>query len=66
MSAIENPITRTLTCPDCGHEAESQGGTSYYKCPDCDLEFDRDEVNADGTWKDDGDEGWDDPEPKDA
>jgi hypothetical protein len=43
----ENPPT--LPCPyDCGGDAESQGGTSYYTCPRCDAEFDRDELDEHG------------------
>jgi hypothetical protein len=42
----ENP---TITCPfGCGGQSESQGGTSYYICPNCAEEFDRDELDENG------------------
>lgn len=44
----------TLPCPySCGSNAESQGGTSYYICPTCEVEFDRDELDEHGQLKED-------------
>jgi hypothetical protein len=42
----ENPNPPTITCPfGCGADAQSQGGTSYYTCSNCDEDFDRDELD---------------------
>lgn len=51
----------TMRCPDCGHDADSQGGTSYYACGGCGTEFDREELDSEGNYKDTGD-GWDEEE----
>jgi hypothetical protein len=49
MEAMEDENEPTITCPfGCGGDAESQGGTSYYICPGCAEEFDRDELDKNG------------------
>lgn len=51
----------TMRCPECGQEADSQDGSSYYICPACGNEFDRDEVDSSGNYRDEP-EGWDEDE----
>jgi hypothetical protein len=47
VESDENPPT--LPCPfDCGDDAQSEGGTSYYICARCGAEFDRDELDEHG------------------
>lgn len=42
-----------MTCPECYGVAESVDDTSLYRCTRCDTEFDEDELDEDGTYKED-------------